>query len=158
MPTSPEIINLVYDILKQAPALAQIKEWNKANSLLTLASPGGSIGIQKEIYDAYTREEDEVTARLSILLWVKNIQPAAGEAEVRALAQTVRQVLVNNRTLGGLADDSYVNSIEYATADGGKSILLHLAEIDFQVRYYSDRLAIEQVPPVERIQSELETD
>ncbi len=155
MPSSPKIIDLVHDTLKQAPALAGIKDWNKANSLLTLASPGVSIGIEKEVFEPYTREEDEATANLNILLWVKNMDPVAGEAEVRALAQQVRMVLVNDRTLGGAADDSFVRGIDYATADGGKSIILHLAEIDYRVKYYAERSLPEQNIPVAKVQADV---
>jgi hypothetical protein len=156
--TSPEIIDLVHDILSSASELASIKKWNKANSLLTLVSPGGSIGIEKETYEAYTREYDEATAYLNILIWTKNADPVDGEAEVRELAQAARLVLVHNRTLGGAVDDSYVHGINYATADGGKSLLLHLAELDFRVTYYADRQSGEEIPTVGSIAHDVEPD
>lgn len=148
MPASPEIINQVHDLLKNAPGLAGIKEWHKANSLVTLLAPGCSIGLEEEVFEAFTRDQDEVTASLSILFWSKNIDQAAGEDEVRALAQEARLVLTTNRTLGGMADDSYVNGIKYATADGGKSVLLHLAEINYKVTYYADRFITEEGTPI----------
>lgn len=151
MPTSPEIIDLVHDILKNAPSLAGVKEWNKANSLVTLIAPGCSIGLEEEVFTPNTRDNDEVTASLSILFWSKNIDQAAGEAEVRALAQEARLVLTVNRTLGGIADDSYVHGIRYATADGGKSVMLHLAEINYKVTYYCDRFMPESGTPIEDI-------
>lgn len=151
MPTAPEIIDLVHDILKGAPGLAGIKDWNKANGLITLAAPGCSIGLEKENFEPYARDKDEATANLSILFWVKNIDPADGEAEVRALAQEARLVLTENRTLGGAAADSYVHGILYTTAEGGKSLILHLAEIDFRVRYYSPRARAEEPVPIEQI-------
>lgn len=137
--TSPEVIELVHGVLSSFPELAGVKEWNKANSLLTLASPGGSIGIEKEEFDAYTRDEDEATAYLSVVLWVKDSDPVEGEAQVRALAQAARSALIKNRTLGGAVDDSFVHKINYATADGGKSLILHLAELDFRVTYMAQR-------------------
>lgn len=149
--STPEIIDLVHDTLKAAPELAGIRDWNKANGLVTMAAPGCSIGLEREVYEPYTGEQDEVTAHLSIIVWVKNIDPAAGEAEVRALAQEVRMVLTENRTLGGAAADGYVNGILYTTAEGGKNLLLHLAEIDYRVRYYSPRFRVEAVSPIENI-------
>jgi len=137
--TSPEVIDLVHGILSSAPELTEILEWNKANSLVTLASPGGSIGIEKEAFEAYTRDEDQATAFISIVLWVKNPDPVEGEAKTRMLAQAVRQALIRNRTLGGKVDDSIVYGINYATADGGKSVLLHLAELDYRVQYMAQR-------------------
>lgn len=145
---TPEVIDLLYDILSTAPELAEIREWNKAMSLLTLASPGGSIGVEKEVFTPYTREEDEVTAHMSIVVWVKHPDPVAGEAAVRDLAQAIRMVLIQNRTLGGAVDDSFVYEIDYATADGGKSLLLHLAELDYRVTYYADRVSPPAVPTV----------
>ena len=151
MPTSPEIIDLVHDVLKNAPGLAGVKEWNKANSLVTLAAPGCSIGLDEEKFEAYSRDQDEATARLSILFWSKNIDQAAGEAEVRELAQQARLALTANRTLGGAVDDSFVEGIRYATADGGKSILLHLAEVSYRVTYYTDRFIAEAETPIEQL-------
>ncbi len=139
MTTSPEIIDLIHDVLSAAAELSEVKEWIKANSLVTLASPGGSIGIEKDIYDTYDREMDEVTAHMNILVWVKNPDAVAGEAAVRGLAQTVRYILLKNHNLGGAADESHVHTINYATADGGKSNLMHLAELDYRVTYYAER-------------------
>lgn len=155
MPTSPEIINQVHDILKNAPALAGVKEWHKANSLVTLLSPGISIGLEEEKFEPYTRDLDEVNASINVVLWKKNNDPVVGEAEVRALAQQARLILTENRTLGGLADDSFVQDISYATADGGKSLLLHLAELNYRVTYYSDRFETETATPVEQVNSDL---
>lgn len=158
MPTSPEIIELVHDILKNDLGLSEIKEWNKATGLLTLASPGGSIGLEEEKFEEYTKEQDLATANLSILIWTKNADPVAGEAEVRSLAQAVRLALVTNRTLGGAADDSFVLGIRYATAEGGKSLMLHLAEVDYRVNYYADRLPAENGIPIETVNHELEAE
>ena len=138
---SPQVIKLVHNIVSSSPKLAGVKEWNQANSLLTLASPGGSIGVEKEVFEAYTRDDDEATAYMSIVIWVKNADPVAGEAAVRALAQAARAVLNQNRTLAGAVADSFVYSITYATADGGKSLLLHLAELDYRVTYYAARIS-----------------
>jgi len=156
--TSPEIIDLAHEILSTAPELAEIQEWNKANSLVTLAPKGGSAGIEKEIFEPYTRDYDEATAYMSIVLWTKNADPVDGEAEVRELAQAARLVLVHNRTLDGAVDDSYVHGINYATADGGKSLLLHLAELDFRVTYYADRQSEEEIPTVGSIAHDVEPD
>lgn len=146
--TTPEVIDLIHNLLSTAPEMAEIREWNKAMSLVTLASPGGSIGVEKEVFTPYTREKDEVTAHMSVVVWVKNADPVAGEAAVRDLAQAARMILVNGRTLGGAVDDSFVYSINYATADGGKSLLLHLAELDYRVTYYAERTAPPSVPTV----------
>lgn len=154
--TTPEVIDLLYDILSAAPELAEIREWNKAMSLLTLASPGGSIGVEKEVFSPYTREEDEVTAHLSIVVWVKHPDPVAGEAAVRNLAQAIRRVFINNRTLDGAVDDSFIHEINYATADGGKSLLLHLAELDYRVTYYAERIYPTAVPTVATVNHEFE--
>ncbi|HWP96413.1 MAG TPA: hypothetical protein VN426_06150 [Syntrophomonadaceae bacterium] len=155
--TSPEIINLVHDLLSSVPELAEIQEWNKANSLVTLASTGGSIGIEKEEFEAYTRDEDEATAYLSIVLWIKNADPVEGEAQVRALAQAARKVLIKYRTLNGAVDDSFVHKINYATADGGKSIMLHLAELDYRVSYMAERSESdnEDLPAPDTIEQDL---
>lgn len=151
MPAPPEIIDLVHDVLRTAAGLAEVREWNKASGLVTMAAPGCSVGLEDEKFEAYTRELDEATAYLSILIWVKNPDPAAGEAKARALAQEARLALIKNRTLGGGAADSYVHGIRYTTAEGGKSLILHLAEIDFRVRYYSPRAQAEDSIPVEQV-------
>lgn len=153
-----EIIDLVHDTLRASPELSGIREWNKANSLVTLAAPGCSIGIDEEKFTAYTRDEDEVTASLNIVFWVKHADPVSGEAEVRALAQAARKVLTINRTLGGAVDDSYVGRIRYATADGGKSLLLHLAEVEYQVTYYAGRFTAEDVPVIETYNRDMQAE
>jgi|GEM_PF-1387384 len=139
MALSPEILDLVFGLLSNSPDLNGMKEWNEANSLVTLATPGGSTGIEKETFEPYDLDMDEAVAYINIVLWTKNADQVAGEAEVRLLAQTVRKVLIKNRNLGGAAADSFVHGISYATANGGKSILLHLAELDYRVTYYADR-------------------
>ena len=154
--TAPEIIDLVHEILNTAPELAEIQNWNKANSLLTLAPVGGSIGVEKEVFNPYTRDYDEAVAHMNILVWVKNADAVAGEAAIRSLAQVVRSVLIENRTLGGMVDDSFIYDITYATADGGKSLLLHLAELNYQVTYYAERLSPAIEPTVATVNNEFE--
>jgi len=150
-----EIVDLVNDVLCAAPGLAKIKDWNKANGLVTVAAPGCSIGLEKDDYAEYTREKDEAIAFLSILFWIKNVDPASGEAQVRALAQEARQVLIDNRTLSGAAANSYVHGIRYTTAEGGKSLILHLAEMDYRVKYYSSRIRPETPAPIEQINNQV---
>lgn len=155
MPTSPEIINQVHDILKLASGLAEIKSWNKANGLVTMIAPGCSIGLERETYESYTRDQDEATANVSILIWVKNTDPAAGEKKVRALAQEARLVLAENYSLNGAAASSYVSGIVYSTAEAQKSLLLHLAEIDFRVTYYSARSHSASPAPINQINNDV---
>lgn len=155
MPTSPEIIDLVHDILKLASGLAEIKSWNKANGLVTMVAPGCSIGLERELYDSYTRDQDEATAHVSILFWVKNIDQAAGEKQVRALAQEARLVLAENYSLNGAAASSYVNGVVYTTAEAQKSLILHLAEIDFRVIYYSARSRSVSPAPIDQINNDV---
>lgn len=155
MPTSPEIINLTHDILKAATGLAEIKNWNKANGLVTMAAPGCSIGLEREIYESYTRDQDEATANVSILIWVKNIDPAAGEEKVRLLAQEARLVLAEDYSLNGAAATSYVHGIVFTTAEGQKSLLLHLAEIDFRVTYYSSRSRTGSPTPIDQVNNDV---
>lgn len=153
--TSPVIIDAVHDLLKADPDLATIAEWLKANGLITMKAPGCSIGLEKEDFEDYDREKDEVTAYLSILLWVKNNDAPTGEADVRALAQTARGVLLENRCLGGIAAGTSIPDIRYATADGGKSVLLHIAEIDCRVKYYALRQRPVPPAPIEQVNNDI---
>lgn len=152
---SPEVIDLVHDLLKSSQLLADIKDWKKATGLITLIAPGCSIGIDKEDFEEYDRDRDEVTAHMRITIWDKNHDPVAGEASIRRFAQAARLILTNDRTLGGQVDESFVRGIEYATAEGDKSLIQHIVEIDYRVTYYSDRQIEEIVPAVDAVDNDL---
>lgn len=156
MPVSPEVIDLVCDILRAAPGLAGLKEFNKANGLVSLAASGCSVGLERETFEPYTKDQDEATATLRILIWTKHRNPAEGEALARAWAQEARLALTENRTLGGAAADSYVYGILYTTAEGdAQNPLLHLAELDYRVRYYSPRARAEEAVPIEQVNNDV---
>ncbi|GBF34141.1 hypothetical protein DCCM_3253 [Desulfocucumis palustris] len=152
----PELIDLVHDILRDSTELSEIKDWKKVTGLITLKAPGCSIGIDKEEFDEYTRDLDEVTAHMRLVLWVKHTDPIVGEAQIRLYAQACRLILTSSRTLGGAVDDSFVKSIEYATADAEKSLIQHLAEIDYRVTYYSERTLPEELNPVESVNNDFD--
>lgn len=152
---SPEVIDLVHDMLRNSPELAEITEWKKATGLITLKAPGCSVGVDKEEFTEYTRDLDEVTAFMRIVMWVKNVDPVAGEARVRQYAQDCRLILAAGRTLGGAVDDSFVKNIEYATAEADKTMIQHIAEIDFRVTYYSERFKAETGTPVDNINNDV---
>lgn len=155
---SPEVINLVHDILKNFPLLSEITEWKKITGLITLKAPGCSIGVDKEEFNEYTRDSDEVTAYMRITLWVKNPDPVVGEAKIRKFAQDCRRILASNRTLGGSVDDSFVKNIEYATAQADNTLIQHIAEIDYRITYYSDRFMAEEGTPVENINNDVDVE
>ncbi|ADY55132.1 hypothetical protein Sgly_0775 [Syntrophobotulus glycolicus DSM 8271] len=134
-----DIIRKTVDVLKAESGLAEIKEWQEVNNLITLKSPGISVGLEKETFTAYDRKVDNAEANLKIYVWVKDSDPARGEAEVRTLSHIVRLALAKDLYLSGLVDSGFVSGIEYLTADAGKEILIHLAEIDYQVSYLAER-------------------
>lgn len=150
-----DIIRSVVDVLKAEPRLSGIKEWQEVNNLITLKSPGISVGLEKEAFTAYDRICDNAEANLKIYVWVKDSDPARGEAEVRKLAHSIRLALAKDLYLGGLIDSGYLSGIDYLTADAGKEILIHLAEIDYQVSYLAERSEPEPAPDIEELQLEV---
>ncbi|TEB09306.1 hypothetical protein [Pelotomaculum propionicicum] len=152
-----EIVDLVHDLLKADDNLAELVDWKKANGLVSLATSGCSVGLDEEGFNEYTRDKDETVGSVRILIWVKMVDPVTAEAKIRKQAKAARQVLVKNRTLGGAVANSYLNKIFYATADAGKNLILHMADLDFQVKYYSPRTWPE-TQPIEHINNDIGTE
>lgn len=150
-----DIVNAVLNVLKSDPALAQIQEWQPVNGLITLKAPGVSVGIEKEGFAPDTRAEDAASATLKVVAWVKDKDPAKGEAAARELAHTIRYCLNENRTLGGLVDGGFVSQIEYLTAEANQGLLLHLAEITYEVQYSAKRLRQTTYPAVDHVNAEI---
>lgn len=150
-----EVVDLVHDLLRADDSLAELVDWKKANGLVTLAPSGCSVGIDDEEYTEYTRDKDETDGSVRILVWVKMLDPVAAEAKLRKLAKAARKVLIKNRTLGGAVANSYVEKIYYATADAGKNLILHMADLDFKVKYYSPRIWPEAPAPIETISNDV---
>ena len=150
-----DIANAVLNVLKNDPALAQIQEWQPVNGLITLKAPGVSVGIEKEVFAPDTRSVDAASATLKIVVWTRDKGPANGEAAVRELAHAVRYCLNENRTLGGLVDGGFISQIEYLTAEASQGLLLHLAEITYEVDYSAERVRKETYPTVGSVNAEI---
>jgi hypothetical protein len=152
---TPDIVTAVLKTLRAEPSLAAIQEWQAVNGLITLKAPGLSVGLEKEVFTPDTREADAAAATLRIAVWAREKDPAAGEALVRDLAHAVRYCLNEHRTLGGLVDGGYVTQIEYLTADAGQGLLLHLAEISYEVEYPAERVRKKTYPAVESVSADI---
>ncbi|SHJ60220.1 hypothetical protein [Desulfofundulus thermosubterraneus] len=142
---------LIIEVLKLSPDLADLQEWQPVNGLITLNAPGISVGVQKETYSEYDRFYDNCTSRLSVTVWDKDVDPAAGEARVREMAHAVRRQLLQNSTLGGAVDNVFVGEIEYLTEDAGSNLLLHIASLEVEVDYLAERAVKASTPAIENI-------
>jgi hypothetical protein len=145
-----DIVTLLHDYLKADPVFVEIKDWNKANGFISLKDSGISIGIKNERYESYNRESDECTVNVNIFCWIKHKDQATGEKLIRDLAHEIRLSLTEDegRTLSGEVIGGFVSGIEYLTTEASDSLLLHIAEITYEVQYQEDRMRPEDVPTV----------
>ncbi|AEG60020.1 hypothetical protein [Desulforamulus ruminis] len=156
MPSVDDVIARATATLKASPDLAGVKEWHQVNNLITLVSPGISIGLEKENFEPYDKKYDNVNAFLKIFVWVKDMNPVQGEAEVRRLAHHIRSALNQDIYLGGMIDSGFVAGIEYLSGDAGKGLLLHMAELDYQTSFLALRMEREPAPRIDQVQSDTE--
>jgi hypothetical protein len=145
-----DIVSLLHDYLKADPVFAEIKDWNKANGFISLKDSGISLGIDRERYESGNREYDYCTAAIKIYCWYKHKDQALGEKKIRELAHEIRLSLTEDesRTLNGEVIGGFVSGIEYLTTDAGNSLLLHIAEITYEVEYQEDRMRPIDAPTV----------
>jgi hypothetical protein len=151
-------VDLIYDYLQADTSFSGVKDWNKANGFISLKDSGISLGIPKEKYESLNREEDSNNTTVMIVCWLKNKDQATGEKLIRQLAKEIRLSLATNegRTLGGQVIGGFVSDINYLTTDAGNSLLLHIAEITYEVEYYESRMRPQQVSTVLSISNDID--
>lgn len=160
------VIDKTVELLKAEEGLACISTWNKINGLVPSDKPTISVGCDDEDYEEYTQSFDKCTAKLKVYVSLDNRRLAGndrrrdeqrleyGERCIRQIAHSIRQCLVENHTLGGIADSSYPPKIEYVTAD--EHVDLHIAVISFDPEFYVPRKRPSNVPKVETIKMQID--
>lgn len=153
-----DVLSILHDYLKAHPSLSDLKDWNKANGFISLKDSGLSLGIENEQYEDENRDYDKCTTKVNIFVWIKNKDQAIGEQKVRELAHAVRLILNQDdvRTLNGEAIGGFVKHIQYLTTEAQHSLLLHIAEITYEVEYEEYRLFTEEVSTVQTVNNESE--
>ncbi|WCK53840.1 hypothetical protein PP175_21360 [Aneurinibacillus sp. Ricciae_BoGa-3] len=151
-------MDLIYDHLKSDPAFSEVKDWNKANGFISLKDSGISLGIPKEKYESLNRDEDTNNTTVMIVCWLKNKDQAIGEKLIRQLAKEIRLSLGSDdgRLLNGGVIGGFVSEINYLTTEAQNSLLLHLAEITYEVEYYESRMRPEQANTVLSISNDID--
>lgn len=134
-----DFVTLVLDTLRADSGLAAVQEWQPAAGMNAIRTPCVYVGVAREDFAPDTRRFDRARAEIKIGVWLRERDPAKGEADVRNLAWAVRYALTEHRTLGGRVDGGFVSRIEYLSVDVSDRQFLHLAEITFEVDYAADR-------------------
>lgn len=99
-----------------------------------------SVWVPKQKFKEYDVDQDEVSAEIHIGIGVQDADAENGEMRVRDLAEEIRLLLTaDQRTLGGLLDNSFLSDWQFATADVSQTETLHLGEAVWEVTYYAPR-------------------
>lgn len=153
-----DIVTLIHDYLKSDPAFAEVKDWNKANGFISTKDSGISVGIDREKYESGNREYDNCTASVKIYCWLRHKDQTVGERKVRELAHEIRMSLTEDepRTLNGEVTGGFVSGIEYLTTSADSTLLLHIAEITYEVEYQEDRMRPVDAPTVLSLSHEIQ--
>ncbi|MFB5192792.1 hypothetical protein [Alicyclobacillus fastidiosus] len=123
-----------------------IATYHKVEGMVQGLDTTCSVWVPKVSYKAYTNDYDETHAQIHIGIGVDDMGADTGEARVRALAEEIRLLLTaDQRTLGGLLDDSFLSDWEFATYNASQTEVLHLGEAIWEVTYYAPRTR--PVPP-----------
>lgn len=160
------VIDKSVELLKKEESLQCVSTWHKINGLVPSDKPTISIGCDDENYEEYTQSLDKCTARLKVYVSLDNRRLAGnerrkdeqrleyGERCIRQMAHSIRQCLVENHTLDGIADSSYPPKIEYVTAD--EHVDLHIAVISFEPEFYVPRKRPKNGSKVETIKMQID--
>ncbi|GIM45959.1 hypothetical protein DNHGIG_15080 [Collibacillus ludicampi] len=150
-----EILDAIIAAMKSDPKLNEVKTYHKVEGMLAGISTSVSVWVPKQRFKEYDGSYDEVDAEVHIGISVHDADIERGEQKVRALAEEIRLLLVaDQRTLGGLIDNSFLSDWEYASTAADKGLMLHLAEAIWQVTYYAPRFRINTAEPVDEIEFE----
>jgi hypothetical protein len=143
------IVDKIVEVLKREPSLCNVKNWHKVNGLIPGKTRTVSVGCDDQDFSEYTRALDEGKAAIKIYASLDNRELSVadrrkeedrleyGERQIQAFAGNIRHCLAANYTLDGVADSSFVNKIQYVTADEHED--LHIAVISFDVQVYAER-------------------
>ncbi len=131
-----EILNKAVELLEAYPGLSEVKKWHKVDGMIPAAHPCGSVSPIQEDFDRITKDKYKSTARFVVYVYLQHANPETGEQEVRVLAHNVRLALTADKlSKNDGVLDSNIYSIKYMTIDASSTLLLHAAEINFQVKY-----------------------
>ncbi|WCK55428.1 hypothetical protein PP175_05615 [Aneurinibacillus sp. Ricciae_BoGa-3] len=153
-----DLVTLVYDYLKLDPTFVEIIDWNKANGFISLEDSGISVGINRERYESGSRDYDYCTSIMSIVCWIREEDQATGENMIRELAHNIRLSLSEDegRTLNGQVIGGFVSGIEYLSTKAEDTLMLHIAEITYEVEYQEDRMRPQQASTVLSISNDID--
>jgi len=136
-----EILNKIVEVLETYPALSAVKKWYKVDGMIPAAHPCGSVSPIQEDFDRIAKLPDRYrsTIRFTIFVYLQHADPEGGEQQIRELSHNVRLALDTEKLnkINGVMDRD-VYGIKYMTVDASSTLLLHAAEINFQVKYLLD--------------------
>lgn len=167
MPADIEaVIDKTVELLQKELALKCVTTWHKINGLVPSDMPTISIGCDDERYEEYTQSYDKCTAGIKIYVSLDNKKLVVndrrkneqrleyGERCIRQLAHSIRQCLIENHSLDGMAETSFAPRVEYVTAD--EHVDLHIAVISFDPEFYVPRKRPSNGPKVETIKMQID--
>jgi len=135
-----DILNAVVADMQADVALAEVTSYHKVEGMVPGLKPTISVWVPKQKFTEYTNDEDECNAEIHIGVSVHDMQPERGEQHVRTLAKEIRLLLTaDDHTLGGLIDDSFLSEWEFESIKPDQTLMLHLGEAVWQVKYYEPR-------------------
>ena len=131
-----EILNKIVELLEAYPGLSDMKKWHKVDGMIPAVHPCGSVSPIQENFERITKDRYRSTIRFVVYVYLQQANPETGEQQVRELAHNVRLALTTDKLIK-VDDvlDGYIDSIKYLTIDASSTLLLHVAEITYQVKY-----------------------
>ena len=143
------ILDKTLEILKAEPTLAAVTGWHKVNGIIPGYKMFISASCDEETYEQYTKDMDKARAKFKVYATLDSRELAGGERRkdedrlesgeraIRRMARIVRQVLMDNVSLGGSVPASFPGKIEYLSSEEHKD--LHIAVISFEVSFFASR-------------------
>lgn len=135
---SSELAGIIISLLKADGNLFKVvKKWHAVNGVVPGTSIGISTGCSRVDFREYTNDLDEATAKMKIYAYTNDQNLERAEKTVQALAETIRFILVTNRTLGGKVDSSEVTYFDYVYSEEIKDLMA--VEIGFEPIYFAPK-------------------
>lgn len=151
--TMDDILDALVSAMQADTALASVSAYHKVEGMVPGVKPTVSVWIEKPKYKPYDNSMDEAEVPIHIGITVKDMQAERGEQVVRGYAEEIRMLCTaDQRTLGGLIDDSFFESWEFESVKSEQFQLLHLAEGIWNVCYYAPRArTVAPVDPMDEL-------
>lgn len=136
-----DILNAIIAALQADTLLPEtFGTYNKVQGMIPGLDPTVSLWVPEQKFKDYDNDYDEVDAEIHIGIALQDIDAESGEQRIRALAEEIRLLLTaDQRTLGGLIDDSFLSDWKFDTYQANETEQLHLGEAMWNAKYYAPR-------------------